>query len=960
MKRLLLIWLLALPLVMRAQNINIQYDYFWQDQNFDWVAEGTSFMNFQGTLFSFVYQKYTVKYGCPNTIAGWPTVYIQDLNTGKLVPYLFGTYHSNSFAFGYSGESTSTDAPQLLGNVILFQFNARLWYFQQVNPKLYPAVGPRIKDNYECFQQMPTNTASDGLRYYSHYPDWPDIVKCGAFQADSNTLVFIGHNTNESSAYYLKWYLWVYSYNPKNGIFTRGNYYILEGAMGAKYGGVVKHMDKSGKAWYVLNTCFPDTYLGYLRPNPNPGCPYTYQPEPRIPILQNYGTTTIIAGSLKGGRSISSVMSPQNPCRFALFGISNSKSSDGNYHMSYRDLYIKSGSMYLGSQGDVVLPAASYPNQVDKNFYLQGAYELDVADFSNVIYGPDGLQQNIWIFYPDKKQQLNGARFVSDKWRPVDPDVISSFDLMDTTYPGIRNLWSLTGIVDGAPPCSVNWPLWIESHSAETEPTELNFTTEQESETEITSSYEDKYTLGEEINLGYEGEEFGASMNEEFQYSNSFKQLHSSGTTVSTSYSNAFGLDEEFQENGFFIWSVPQIKRFTYVKYPWWDDHCVYPDSSSLQFLFRVLGMTIVTEKRKLSDFPFYVENPNDSTLINWTAGKRVALATSVTGYGMSPILNLQWTDGAHGSKGTYAIAGDSVTTYESANSYEAKVGVTVKIPEIFEATLTYGQEVNYSNETTVKTRFGQEIEASLSNLTSKSKGPNISQLQISTYWLRNEDRVKWWFYDELGDQRPWYIAYLVDYVSEGKIIPLTPENGQNLKASAMLFAWQAEKIEPDKYTFFITTLARVTPSSVVYQRETGNNTGISITDFTPVPGTTYYWIVKATLGNDIFWSQPRSFTIPFENPALNESGDLKVNLYPNPAFGSDVHVVLALEETARVRISLYEISGSIIFQKEMDYSSPVPATFSIPARGLKPGMYFVGIQSQSGSTLRKLIIGDR
>ena len=513
--------------------------------------------------------------------------------TGSMDPYPFGTYHSNSFSFGFSGESTATDAPQILGNIMTFQFNGRLWYFQQVNPKLFYAVGPRVTDNYECFQQMPLNASSDGFRFYLHFTDWPDVVKKGAFQADSNTLVFVGHNENTQSADYNRWYLWVYTFDPATSRFSRGNSYLLEGAMGTKFGGVVKHREKSRDAWYVLSTSNPDAYIGYLTLNPNPGIPYLHHLESRIPTLPNYGTTLIMAGSIKGYRKYSDVGSPQNSCRFAEFTISNVKSSDGNYHMSYRDFYIKSGSVYLANQGEVLLPSASYPRQVDGDFFLQGAYSLYPSSYLTQPPDYDGLYQVLWVYYPDKNQHLTGIGFTSDIWKPVKGSVIANADLMkDTLYPGIRNLWSLVGIVDGAPPCSVNWPLWVNSHSDETEPTELNFTTEQESETEISNSYEDKYTFGEEISLGHAGEAFGASMNEEFSYSSSFKNLVSSGTTITTSYSNAFGLDEEFQEYGYYIWSVPNIKRFVYMKYAWWDS-IANPDSSSLQFQFRVYGTSI-------------------------------------------------------------------------------------------------------------------------------------------------------------------------------------------------------------------------------------------------------------------------------------------------------------------------------------------------------------------------------
>jgi len=957
MKKSAMICFFAIPLLIHAQ-VNITYDAFWQDKSFDWIANGIAFNTFQGNMYGVAYRKYTINAVLPKQVAGYPTVYMKNVKTGNMDPYPFGSYNSSTFAFGYHGESTATDAPQILGNVMFFQFNGRLWYFQQTNPKLYTATGPRITDNYECFQQMPLDAASDGFRFYLHFTDWPDVVKKGAFQADSNTLIFIGHNENTQSQYYNRWYLWVYSFDPATSRFSRGNSYLLEGAMGTKFGGVVKHREKSGDAWYVFSTSNPDAYIGYLTRNPNPGIPFLYRRETNIPALPNYGTTLVMAGSIEGGRKNTQVGSPQNSCRLAEFAISNVKSSDGNYHLSYRDFYVKSGTVYLATQGDVVLPTASYPRQVGGDFFLQGAYSLYPSSYMSQAQAYDGLYQVLWVYYPDKNQVLNGIGFTSDIWRPVKGSVIENADLMnDTLYPGIRNLWSLVGIVDGAPPCSVDWPLWVNSHSAETEPTELNFTTEQESETEISNSYEDKYTFGEEINLGHSGEAFGASMNEEFSYSSSFKNLVSSGTTYTTSYTNTFGLDEEFQENGFYIWSVPNIKRFVYMKYAWWDNQFIYPDSSTLQFLFRVYGTSVIAEKRKLSGFPFYVENPNAPDLADWTAHKRTAISSSVNSLGLNPILNLSWTDGSHGSKGTYAISGDSVSTYESGTSYEAKICVTAKIPEIFKANISAGKEVTYTNETSVKTKFGQEIEASLSNLTAKSKGLNIEELNISTFWFRHEDGVKWWFYDSLGDQRPWYIAYIVDNVEKGAIIPLAPFDGQELKSSEMLFAWKAKGCEPEQYTFYITNIGRVTPSAVVYRQSTGKSATISVSDFKPEPGKTYYWTVRGTTGEHGTWSRPRAFTVPAKDTATTAGAGLKAILYPNPGTGEDIHVLLTSPVSGSVLLSLYEISGKLLYRKDAGSDPGFPASFTIPAGGLRSGIYIVDIRADSGSLLKKLVI---
>ncbi len=370
-----------------------------------------------------------------------------------------------------------------------------------------------------------------------------------------------------------------------------------------------------------------------------------------------------------------------------------------------------------------------------------------------------------------------------------------------------------------------------------------------------------------------------------------------------------------------------------------------------------MFGTEIKTEKRDLAGFPFYVENPNDSTLGGWKSDKRTAIVSSAVGYGLSPIMNLSWDDGAHGSKGTYAISNDSVSTYESGTTYEAKIGVSLKIPEIFKANISAGNEVNYSTETSVKTKFGQEIEASLYNLTSRSKGPKIESLDISTYWFRNEDGVKWWYYDELGDQRPWYIAYIVNQARIGKILPLVPGNGQELRSSELLFAWKAEDFEADNYTFYLTAIGHVSPSSVIIERSTGKAEEISLDDFSPQPGTTYYWTVKGSKGRDIVWSRTQAFTTPAENPGPDEKNGLKATLYPNPGGGRDIHLLLSSEESGKKIISLNDISGKMIYRMEVVYNAPSPVTITLPAGNLEAGLYFVTIRGETVSATKKLII---
>jgi len=114
---------------------------------------------------------------------------------------------------------------------------------------------------------------------------------------------------------------------------------------------------------------------------------------------------------------------------------------------------------------------------------------------------------------------------------------------------------------------------------------------------------------------------------------------------------------------------------------------------------------------------------------------------------------------------------------------------------------------------------------------------------------------------------------------------------------------------------------------------------------------------VKGATGGNSIWSQTSSFAIPVKDPEMNKEIGLKVTLYPNPGTGEEINVFLSSEESGRINLSLFEISGKMLYQKGIDYNAIAPAMVTIPANDLRVGMYFVCIQCASGSILKKLVI---
>ena len=96
---------------------------------------------------------------------------------------------------------------------------------------------------------------------------------------------------------------------------------------------------------------------------------------------------------------------------------------------------------------------------------------------------------------------------------------------------------------------------------------------------------------------------------------------------------------------------------------------------------------------------------------------------------------------------------------------------------------------------------------------------------------------------------------------------------------------------------------------------------------------------------------------MPAKDTATTAGAGLKAILYPNPGTGEDIHVLLTSPVSGSVLLSLYEISGKLLYRKDAGSDPGFPASFTIPAGGLRSGIYIVDIRADSGSLLKKLVI---
>lgn len=707
----------------------------------------------------------------------FPYVYTfrPDHDTLLMVPYNMGPDKKNYLLFGYYNETYVYADKIDLWRVCTFKFNGRLWYYQQI--KNYNGTYDKYTD---CFAQMPVDQSSDPFTYCVESTTDPRLMRRGAFQV-GDSLYFIYEDIKEGSPSEYNWVLEEYRYDSLSGHFAATGWIKDTGLPGsARPMGIIKQLDADGNE-YVLVNGTGDGYTDIYKFTPyiNDGgrrdfAIYNNCVDVNFSSSLEIGAAMIFEGSVKGQQ----ITDPEEayPDRMTRIGMQYDKNSS-DYHTIYYIEYRNDNGYYrMVNQGQVGLPTViSGPGDMSKGLQSCGAAELIPADWTSALPGIDGYRQVIWFFYPDDHKRFNGMGFISDNWM-LDPDsIVKSYDLTDTvSYEGIKDLWTLVGITDGAPPVSIDWETWDEKHNNWITPaSSLKFSVEDMTKVRITTSSEDQWSVGESVDLDLAFKLLSVSYGEEFNYSWTYKNQFGTTRDTTMEYELEFSLRPESQEYGYFIWKIPKIKRFRYSVYPWWDTESLqYPIPRTTQYLFRTTGYNILPESIPIEEFPFGIEHPNNPDMSEWMFDARTELYSDIVKYNV-PSVALGWNTGSGGITVTLAKNTDSTSNYSMTNTYETKVeaGLSYKVPKVFRisAGISASYEVSYTNTGMVSTEFGESVEASLKPLLNQSTGVNVPSLKTNMYLLgpngsKNHD---YYYYEGLNGARPWYIAYIVNSISE-------------------------------------------------------------------------------------------------------------------------------------------------------------------------------------------------
>ena len=968
MKLRILLIFLALPVIISAQDLHPENS--WKDNTkVPWYNNsvgglGVVSATYNGTMFIFNFQD-----GGKGKIYPYVYTFRSDHKTNTIAPYVMGPSKRSYFLFGYYDETNvSSYYNTTLWEVCTFNFNGRLWYYQQLQQH-EDYYGNDYYHYIDCFAQMPEDNTKDPYTYSTSVNTNPLRQRIGAFQmGDSLYFIYNDLDLLSSSAY--KWVLEEYRFDSVTNKFVATGWTKNTGKPAGPYPkSMIKRLDKDGNEYVIVSSVdytYTDVYT-FVPYDHNGRRDFAIQPfadqifDPAVGV----GSGIVFEGSIKGQKTQD--QKEASPDRVTVVGIEHTKNSDGTYHVDYIEFRDTNGYYVKVNSGRIYIPSTiSTPASLSLGLQSCGTYELVPTDWTTAMKGIDGYSNYLWFFYPDGNKYFNGIGFKSDNWMINSDSIVKSYDLADTTYSGIKDLWTLVGIVDGAPPVSMDWGKWDEANADwVTAPSYLKFSSETEKKVEMNITTDDQWSVGESVDIERFHKILRTSLSEEFNYSQAYRNTYGDEFDTTIEYELVFPLRPEPQEYGYYIWKIPKIKRYRYSVYPWWDTVSLqYPIASSLQYLFRTTGYNILAESIPIEEFPFEIEHPNASNMDDWEYETREEIRGATIQYDMDPALTIGWNSGSGGTHGTLAQVHDSASSSETTTTYEinGSIGLEYKVPKVFrvKADLSGGWTGTYINENSVETEFKESVEASLDPLLTVSSGVNVSSLALDVWLfgpLGSKDR-DFWYYESLDGARPWYLAYTLNTGKETMIRQLSPGEGEEIAISGLIFNWAAENGPVSNYSLIISTAPGQYPGSYIVNEPVGERTFGSISTDLIKPGTTYYWTVKGKDrdGNPLR-SRWRGFTVTEEEISGQEPSAFKALVWPNPTPGSDIHLLVEPEIPGKLSVRIFNVNGILITGKEFNLADNSPIEVILPDLDLKSGIYLAEIISGNEKVVKKVVV---
>jgi len=583
----------------------------------------------------------------------------------------------------------------------------------------------------------------------------------------------------------------------------------------------------------------------------------------------------------------------------------------------------------------------------------------------------DIIKKEIWLLHPGKHGGLWANIFYSDRFKPDPATYTYSTDLMDDKKygSGVRNLWTLIGVTEGAPPVSMDWVQWnLPPRPSGAHPSTLIFSSTSKSETKITSTFSRSWY--NEIGAKVGNEKTGVSGGASFRYTNAYNKSETEDLTNELKISENYYSSEDTQDTAYLIWQIPNIYRIKYATYPWWDEDLTLSLDSSTAFLFYSLSNTLFFEEVSKTIKPFTIQNPNDSTFYDWkiTNPYRDTIEAVAGSYSIPPH-SISWANNAPGVSNTFVNSTTKTTTTSQKNSFSWTGNVNYSIPKVFQVNTTHNFTFAYETDVSLSTSISKAVTISMKKLENKEKdGAQMSSIYTDAYFfkpIRDKDGnlVDWWYYKYFKGHHPWYVTYVVN--SSSKIAVKTPKDNGLLQETND-FSWTHDTKDEFKYTVLFCKDDYFGPVNSI-EMPVGKNFQLEITDeiLNQFPSDSIvYWVVKGKDSqNHYTWSNIHWFVVP-KKTIFNQataSGDMKILdflVYPNPVSGNYVNVAFESNlDNNWVNIEWMALNGKIVYSQEKQDVITDGCLFKVNVPILKPGIYFLKISTPSSSGVGKVVI---
>jgi hypothetical protein len=608
--------------------------------------------------------------------------------------------------------------------------------------------------------------------------------------------------------------------------------------------------------------------------------------------------------------------------------------------IKYREVSYSETDLYFTAsdvKGNISLASDDYYAKSGDDALLDIVENYVPVDISSTMSGSDGYQKQNILVSCDKKNETNFSVFPSDYYVINEAANVVTSNMMDYQDEQWKKTWTLLGIIDGAPPCALDWDLWEEMHeyTGEVPPTELEWEIEAEESSSTSIETETSWSLGYDLKgkipIG-EPLELGLSTTAEGAWVN--KELNETVKTKSIELTIPITLTEENQELARWYWLVPDITRYPYSTFDWSDSDFKHPINNTIDYAFITTNYYLKPETPPIANAPHYISYPNDSSMYDWIARGSTMNDTTIGYYAFYNDLSSAGSayynsiDDGTSCKVTSKTEQSTETTNTDKNSFSISAGI--EIPLIFSFDVEGSYEYEYTTSNKVTTTFKQSLQVNLSNL----KPGNSSAIYPENYYVfpylftadKNQD---WWYFDnpELMGYKPWYLAYTVS-LSSDKSTELLQLHSPAIDEVFYIdepigFSW-LDDLQQTK--LLISEQPTNALKSIVYRGDLKSSSADKVSG---LAAGTYYWRVAGISKNEEpVWSEFRKLTI-VENDFLSDNTKsqntklfniLPAKVYPNPVNKKTVSVTYEIKDkSAPVKFILYDISGQKLWEKTYD-----------------------------------------